>query len=69
MRQGFSDIIIIDDISFFDKVTECNFSPGSQYFPNGGLFKCDWTGISKEKILQMLNKKNVIERNDRLILF
>ncbi len=69
IRRDFSDLIIIDDISFCDKVTKYNFAPGSQYFPNGGLFECDWIGVSKEKILQLLNKKNVIERNDRLILF
>lgn len=61
------DIIIVDDVSFFDKKSEHIFNPGSQYFPNGGIFKWDWRHIQRDSVVKNFKDREIVEVDDRLI--
>lgn len=63
------DLIIIDDISFFDKKGEFLYTnQNSEYFPKGGLFQWDWTGIDMQKVLAFFPGKQVMIKDDRLFI-
>lgn len=62
------DLIVIDDVSFFDQKGQREFLPGSAYFPEGGLFEWDWRGISREFVLSFFPHKESLEKDDRLFI-
>ncbi len=62
------DLIIIDDVSFFNRKGKYVFAPGSVYFPEGGLFEWDWRGIDTNTVLAMFPAKVSLEKDDRLFI-
>ncbi|TAK57735.1 hypothetical protein EPO17_01260 [Patescibacteria group bacterium] len=65
------DLIIIDDVGFFNKKSSIfypNPKADSLYFPNGGLFEWDWKHIDKQKVLDLFPGKKSVEMDDRLFI-
>lgn len=68
-NETHKDVIIIDDVSFFGKKDEFLFTnEKSAYFPEGGIFKWDWSNIDKKKVLELFPRKEILEKDDRLFI-
>jgi len=69
-RGNFSDIIIIDDYGWVGNKGKIDFKKewGSKYFPEGGVFKYDWTHVQDSEIRNMFKNKKIYLEDDRLII-
>jgi hypothetical protein len=63
-----NDLIIVDDVSFFNQKGQKQFGVGSSYFPQGGVFEWDWSDINISSVVSFFPEKTFEEKDDRLFV-